>query len=124
MPRDERRQLEWVAKNRAKRSRLSRASTAVEKVVTSVEQQGVEPALVTAKALAPIVDAEFRRHCRIAGAVGGRVTIHVDAAPLVSVMRMKWLGPIREGLRIVDCRLGGGAIVFESGQSGVEIPSA
>ncbi len=124
MPQNERRQLEWVAKNRTRRSRLSQAGSAIEKVVMTVEQQGLEPALVMAQALSPIVDDEFRRHCRIAGAVNGRVTIHVGVAPLVSVMRIKWLAAIREGLRAVDRRLGDGAIVFELGQLGVEIPPA
>lgn len=124
MPRDERRQLEWIAKNRSRRSRVSEVGSAIQKVVTTIEQQGLEPALAAAKTLAPIVDGEFRRHCRIAGAVDGRVTIHVDVAPLVSVMRMKWLGAIREGLRAVDRRLGDGVVLFVLGRSGVEIPPA
>ena len=124
MPQDERRQLEWIAKNRTKRSRVSPAISAIQKIVTTVEQQGLEPAQAAAQALSPIVDDQFRRHCRIAGAINGRVTIHVDAAPLVSVMRMKWSGAIRERLRVVDRRLGDGAILFEPGQSGVGIPPA
>jgi len=123
VPREERHQLEWIVKNRAKRSRLSRASSAIDEVVTTIGQRGLEPALAVAGALGAIVDDEFRRHCRVAGAAGGRVTIHVDTASLVSLMRMKWLEAIRAGLCVVDRRLGGGAIVFEPGRSGVEIPA-
>lgn len=122
MLQDEHHQLEWVAKNRTRRSRLSQAGSAIEKIVTTVEQKGLKPALAAAKAMSPIVDDEFRRHCRIAGVVNGRVTIYVDVPTLVSVMRRKWLGAIREGLSVVNRRLGDGAIVFELGQAGVEIP--
>ena len=124
MSRNSRQQLEWVVKNRAKRDRVSRAGIAIEQVVTTVEQRGLEPALVVAQALTSIVDDEFRRHCRVAGAMGGRVTIQVDAAPLVSAMRMKWLTAVREGLGAADRRWGGGTIAFEFGQLGVEVPLA
>ena len=124
MPRNDRRQLEWVLKNRARGDHAARAGTAVERVVTTVEQRGLGPALDAAKALRSVVDDEFRRHCRVAGAVDGKVTIHVDAAPLVSAMRMKWLSAVREELGTADRRWGRGTIAFTFGQSGVEVPPA
>jgi len=114
--------MEWVAKNRSRKSGAARAAEAVEKIVSAVEQNGMGPAMAVAQVLAPIVDDEFRRHCRIVRGAGGRLSVQVDALPLVDVMRRKWSDPIREGLKEVDRRMCGGPLVFELGQSGVAIP--
>ena len=42
------------------------------------------------EAIAPVVDDDFRRHCKV-GAIGsGVIAIHVDSPGLVAPLRLRW----------------------------------
>ncbi len=117
--------LEWASKNGARRrhgaDRTAQAGEAVIALADTVQEHWLHPAQVAASALAPLVDERFRRHCRVARAVDGRVVIQVDEPGLVAEMRGRWLGVVRKGMEAVDRRLSTGMIVFEVGRSGVEV---
>ena len=71
-----------------------------------------------AAVLNPVVDDDFRRFCRVAGAGGGVITIQVSDPGLVAGMRLQWaarlLGAVQEAREFSSIR----RIVFEFGAGG------
>lgn len=117
-----RNQLEWVQRNRTRRSRTKQAGEEISRFADDVQRREVEPAMSAAAAVAPIVDEEFRRHCRVGGTAGGVVTIYVVPAQMISVMQRKWYEPLRGAMAARGGPWRGATIRFASGQDGVAVP--
>lgn len=110
-------QLEWVQRNRSRKSRVQPLGVWAERVVSQVDADGLTAARSMAHALSPLVDEQFREHCRVARVGRRRVIIHVDDPALVYQMRMRWVPALRSARRI-------GSLWFEFGTSGVTLPPA
>jgi len=117
----ERHQLEWVWRNRSRRNRTARAGDEIGRFAREVQRRDVEPAIEVAEALAPIVDAQFRRHCRVAGAAGKVVTVHVEPASMVGVMKMRWHAALRAAMSARGRAWRGATIRFAPGRAGVAV---
>lgn len=113
MPHDSR--LYWVQANRRRTDPVRRAGSAVESLVgeacRAASARGELQQLLDAA-----VDEEFRRHCFVSRLSAGTLFIRVDAPVLVSVMRRRWLEPLRRVLKKAG-RRGQGVrnLVFEYG---------
>ncbi len=116
MQRDD--QLEWIQRNRAKRSRGRTAGSLVKDLAEHVYKSGVGPAEEVAGRLALLVDDGFREHCRVAEVRGGRLLIHVDAAELVYPLRVRWQETLREALPTLCKGRRITRVVFEYGTAG------
>jgi len=74
-----------------------------------------------AQALADTVDDEFRAHCRVAGLAAGTLTIHVDHAARIYLVRRTWVLAIRDRL-LAEGGIGPvQRIIFEQGLEGAPI---
>ncbi len=114
--------LQWIQANRGKKERAQRAAVPIQRLVENMlAGTGVEAAKRVASVAADIVDEEFRTHCRIWSIQRGAVIVHVDDPTLVSPMRLRWLGPLRE--RLVSVKAGHLAhgIIFRYGEAGFRV---
>ena len=68
--------------------------------------------------LRPVIDEEFRRHCRIGGFQARTVTIRVDDPARVSYFRLRWTEVLRGALNQYH---GVRKIVFEFGSGGASL---
>jgi hypothetical protein len=70
------------------------------------------------EAIAPVLDDEFRRHCRV-GAIGnGVIAIHVDSPGLIAPMRMRWAGVVLKAVQTQREFSKTRRITFEFGSGG------
>lgn len=104
---DDRRRLEWVQKNRARKDRTSTVGESITKVVGVVMgSPGLSMASQASTVIAAVVDDEFRHHCRVAVSDRGLVTILVDGAVPLDLIRRRWEEKLRTALQSarVGCR--------------------
>lgn len=113
-------QLEWVQRNRAPRSRAVAAGQAVTDFAKHLWATDIGPAEAAADALSELVDETFRRHCRVAAFNRNVLTVHVEQAALVDVMRRNWSTKIRRELPALLSR-GISRVVFQHGSAGAII---
>jgi hypothetical protein len=82
-----------VARNRGRADRTKNAGGFIAELATQLEA-GHGDLSAAVEAINPVIDDEFRRHCKV-GAIGnGALSIHVDSPGLVAPMRMRWAGVI------------------------------
>lgn len=116
------RRLEWVQTNRLKKDRVQHVGTRMERLVEQLTVWNRTTIQEVSPVIAGLVDSEFRAHCRIAVADGGKLTINVDHPALVYSMRTRWLSLLREALSTMRSRRRIDGIVFEFGAAGVRLP--
>jgi len=116
---DIRRQLEWVSRNRSRKSRTKSVGAAVSEFAANLAAD-IEPLEAAADALGGLVDDEFRRHCVVGGWHHGVLTICVREPAMISVMRMKWSSRIKCELPRLLSR-GITRVVFAPGASGTPV---
>ena len=117
---DRKHQLQWVQRNRRRKGRVLHAGTMIQGIARQTKAED-EPVRV-ARAVADVVDDEFRRHCRVAGVRSVTVVVHVDHPSLVYSMQQQWLSPLSRALQGTDVGRRISRIVFESGHDGVRVP--
>lgn len=120
---DQRSRIEWIQHNRRRSERVRHISESVGRCVERVAA-ATDAARQLAAAAAPVVDEEFRRHCRIAVGQGGTCIVNVDSPSMVYSMRQRWLPTLREVWTQLDPRQRGGRIVFAAGAGGVRVGDA
>jgi hypothetical protein len=114
--------LKWIQENRRRTERVQRAAVPIQRLTQSMlAGAGAEGAKRVALAAADIVDDEFRAHCRIWSAEKGALIVHVDEPALVCPMRLRWSGPLREGLVSVKVGRLTHGIVFRYGEAGFRV---
>ena len=86
--------------------------------------QQVERSVELAQAVAGLVDAEFRAHCRVAGVRSGVLTFHVDEEDRVYELNSRWHFYLREELGRLRRGLNLRRIIFTWGEGGVPIPES
>jgi len=110
-----------VARNRLRTDRTRRAGELIGAAVLEGKRPDGASIEAVARALAGLVDEEFRLHCRIAAVRAGLVHIHVDAPSLVSAMRMRWRSVVCEALRGSGRAVTARDVVFGFGREGVSV---
>jgi hypothetical protein len=114
------RELHWIQANRTRPDHAQCVGGVLRGVVARAVDAGVEDARLVARMVAPVVDEEFCRHCRLLVAAGGGLVVNVDNPALVPWMRRRWLVSLREVLG----RRGGsgsGRVVFAYGELGIAL---
>ncbi len=91
---DGRQRLAWMQRQRARRENVRLAGDAMARFAAELSAGPAMPDEAVLQALADTVDAEFKRHCRVAGLQGQVLVIHVDEVSMVYPMRMRWSGPL------------------------------
>ncbi len=115
--------LKWIQANRRTKDRMQRAFVPIQRLTENMlSGAGVEAARQAALVVADIVDDEFRVHCRLWSAGRGTLIVQVDNPALVCAMRLRWSGPLNEGLSTVKTGRLTGGIVFCYGEAGIRIP--
>ena len=87
---DGRDRLNWVQKNCERYAHVHAVGRLTRRLVEDVAMVEDAEASELASALAPAVDGQFRRHCRIRGIRGGVLVVNVDQVGLVCPMRLRW----------------------------------
>lgn len=89
------RQLAWVYRN----GQLRRSGQRIGRLLPDVMAGSVEKSrrrVDVARALAEVVDEQFRRQCRVASLQGGVLTINVDSSQAAYAMHREWLMRLSE----------------------------
>lgn len=82
--------LYWVHHNRTRRDRVRAAGALLNELLNGAAgDTGVRLARIREN-LEPVVDADFLRHCRLAGIRSDALIVGVDSPGLVHVMRLRW----------------------------------
>ena len=115
-----RRQLEWVQRNRARSDRTRQAGLPIRQLVRGLEVAGLPVAGKLAAVIAEVVDQEFRRHCRITLVEGKTLTVSVDEASMVYAMRIRWLKLLHT---VLSAHSGIRRIAFRFGCEGLPLPA-
>ena len=115
--------LQWVMRNRTRRSRVRPIGESLQRCSAQLGA-ATEAARGVAAAIAPVVDADFREHCRVGLADGGTCVVSVDSPSLVYSMRQRWLSPLRTELTKAGSGRWGRKIVFVAGTGGVRVDQA
>ena len=113
--------LVWITRNRKKPDRARSAGSLVSNLADGLAMGEGAAFKSAAAAIASLVDEEFRRHCRIAGAGGGLLVIHVDEAGLVGPMRLRWSTVLLDAFAREKSVRGMRRVYFEWGRSGAPV---
>ncbi len=113
--------LMWVARNRVRTERVRSAGALVTHLADGLVPGEIASVKAAAAMVAPLVDDEFRRHCRVASIGGGALVVHVDEPGLVGAMRLRWSGPLQAALAGSKSRRGVRRVFFEWGRAGADV---
>jgi len=91
-------QLGWVQRNRGPRTKAHLAEECLKRLVRGMDRPENPRERRILSVIGETTDEDFRRHCRVE-VKRAMVTIHVDDASLVGVMRLKWSARLQEALR-------------------------
>jgi hypothetical protein len=113
--------LLWAQRNRTRTERARSAGALVTHLADGLVTGEIASVKAAAAMIAPLVDDEFRRHCRVASADGGSMVVHVDEPGLVGAMRLRWSGPLQAALVGSKSRRGARRVFFEWGRAGADV---
>ncbi|MEK6797458.1 MAG: hypothetical protein AABZ12_00680 [Planctomycetota bacterium] len=113
--------FEWIQKNRTRRDRTKTAGAVVRQVVDELWARSLGPLEEIAEAVAPIVDAEFRDCCSLAGFDQGVLRVTVKEPALVSWMSSRWSGRLMDALRVSRTGRRVRRIIFAAGDGGTAL---
>ena len=114
------RKLRWVHRNRAESSPTRRAADLLAGLARDVDASCCV-ARDLASAVSPLVDGQFRRHCRIAGMSGRGVVFSVDRPSLVYPLKQRWAAVLQRSLERALRGRRVSQIIFQFGVNGVEV---
>lgn len=107
--------LEWIQRNRQRRTRTVSVSEPIGRLVERTGNPSGEDAAMVVGLLQSCVDGAFRRSCRVFVRVDGAISIQVQRAGEVYVMRQRWLATVTKQIAAVAPRLAGRRVLFEQG---------
>jgi len=110
--------LKWVQENRGKRARAVPVSAPIERLVQRAADPGGVDASSVVAVLRSCVDDAFRRGCRVFVRGDGAISIQVERAGDVYVMRQRWLATVTKAVAAGVPRLAGRRVLFEHGGVG------
>jgi hypothetical protein len=113
--------LLWTQRNRTRTERGRSAGALVTHLADGLVSGEIASVKAAAARIAPLVDDEFRRHCRVASADGGLMVVHVDEPGLVGAMRLRWSGPLQAALAGSKSRRGMRRVFFDWGRAGADV---
>ncbi|MBI4717046.1 MAG: hypothetical protein HY763_04520 [Planctomycetes bacterium] len=119
---DQRRVLEWIQRNRARRERATAIGRLAEEMgkAATVAHTDLRAA---AEALSLLVDDEFREHCRLSSPEHGTLVVCVDQPTRVFAVRARWAECLRRALRKRGGLANFRSLSFEWGDKGMSLPA-
>ncbi len=118
---DNNQHLAWIQKNHTRKEAVQCVSSVVTRLAGRILESNLKSVLSVARALADVVDAGFRKHCRIESITKGCLVINVDDRNHVYPLRMRWHRTLLRELPVVCRSVPVGRIVFRFGTEGQPI---
>ncbi len=113
--------LHWVHANRSRKRSWQQVGTILQKLAQAVSTEAAALCADLAPVIAACLDDEVRPHCRVAWVNRRLVTVHVDSPMLVSMMRRRWLRPLRQAISESFRRRDVVDVEFRFGTTGVPL---
>jgi len=118
---DQRKQLEWVQRNRGKAYQAPRLDDLVEQFSRQVRVVDVELLSAAAVIVGAVIEPGLRAHCRVAGIRGGLLTIHADQPALLFPLKQRFAGAIERRLAQSRKTAGVRRVAFQWGTEGMPL---